>query len=188
MLFRSERLTWEEEHDCISRYKNWLVEQGIASEQTIQKWEKEDLITVERAAKDAHAAYQEPIVTLRSKAAALISALSEVSSAEDELESMRTALLEIAVPLQRDIAAALQESLILTRGEKSAEREAVSVLAREMEDERRSYYQSFLVSGAPHSPLTVKEIPAHYSLDAPTLMGFEVLNAAFDAALAREPR
>jgi pyruvate/2-oxoglutarate/acetoin dehydrogenase E1 component/TPP-dependent pyruvate/acetoin dehydrogenase alpha subunit len=184
----AERLTWEEEHDCIARYKTWLLEQGIASEEAIQLWEKEDLKTVEQAAKDAHAAYQAPILALRTEAAAMMNALVGVSSAEDELESMRMALLEMAIPLQRDIAVALQESLILTRGEESAEREAVSDLAREIEEERRSYYQSFLVSDGPHSPVAVKEIPASYSSDAPTLMGFEVLNAAFDAALAREPR
>jgi pyruvate/2-oxoglutarate/acetoin dehydrogenase E1 component len=38
------------------------------------------------------------------------------------------------------------------------------------------------------SALKVKEVKPVYSGDSPTLMGFEVINAAFDAALAREPR
>ena len=46
-------------------------------------------------------------------------------------------------------------------------------------------YGSHLYSG---SALKVEEVKPVYSADAPSLFGFEVINAAFDSILARDPR
>jgi 2-oxoisovalerate dehydrogenase E1 component len=64
----------------------------------------------------------------------------------------------------------------------------VSAFAKKLEDENRTYYQSYVYSDSTYSPLKVQAIPPVYSKDAAMMMGFEVLNAAFDHALAREPR
>jgi len=60
-------------------------------------------------------------------------------------------------------------------------------LANGLETERQAYYNKFLFSDSDRSPLKVKPVEAKYSKDSPTLMGFEVLNKAFDEILAREP-
>jgi pyruvate/2-oxoglutarate/acetoin dehydrogenase E1 component len=49
-------------------------------------------------------------------------------------------------------------------------------------------YNSFIISPRADSGLIVDEIKPIYANDAPLVMGFEVVNSAFDAALAREPR
>ena len=46
-------------------------------------------------------------------------------------------------------------------------------------------YGSDLYSG---TALTVPEVKPVYSKDSPTMMGFEVMNAAFDKLLEKEPR
>src|SRR5208283_4353004 len=47
---------------------------------------------------------------------------------------------------------------------------------------------SHLFASPPGSALEVEGIPPAYSASSPELMGYEIVNAAFDAALAREPR
>jgi len=183
-----ERLAWEEEHDCIARYRKWLIKSEIAGEKEIEKWEVEDLETVEQAAKDAYQAYQSPINVIRLEANALISSLSEVSSRQDALEQIRFDLQGKIAPLRRDIASALQESLAMTIGEPSVERDALSQFAQTIENEIRSYYASFMTSESTKSPSHVKMVAPRYHDDSPMVMGFEVLNSAFDHALAREPR
>ena len=49
-------------------------------------------------------------------------------------------------------------------------------------------YGSHLYSESAHSPLKVDSVPAAYSSNSLTLMGFEVINAFFDTAFARDPR
>jgi len=51
----------------------------------------------------------------------------------------------------------------------------------------RGRYASHLLSDSPRSPLAVPTVAASYGDDAPVLNGFEILNACFDAALARHP-
>ncbi|MDW8392583.1 MAG: hypothetical protein RMK84_20950, partial [Oscillochloridaceae bacterium] len=49
-------------------------------------------------------------------------------------------------------------------------------------------YSSHLHSQSPESALNVPEVRARYSERSPEVHGFEVLNACFDAMLARDPR
>jgi len=184
----AERLAWEKDYDCINRYRSWLFEEKIADEETVKQWENEDLQTVEQAAKVAYQAYQSPIIELRSKALDLIHQLAENTTSGEELEQIHFGLKQINAPLKRDIAEALQVSLLETIGEESSARENVSEFAREIENEARSYYESFVFSESTSSPLKIKEISAQYSDTSPMVMGFEVLNAAFDKALEREPK
>ena len=52
---------------------------------------------------------------------------------------------------------------------------------------KTDYYNSQLLSTSPLSPLKLKLFSPIYSANSPTVPGFEILNAAFDAALARDP-
>jgi 2-oxoisovalerate dehydrogenase E1 component len=49
-------------------------------------------------------------------------------------------------------------------------------------------YGAYLYSQSAESAMLVPEVKPKYSDASPTLYGFEVINACFDAALAREPR
>ncbi len=183
-----ERLDWEAEHDCIKRFRQWLVDEKHTTEAELDEWEKEDLETVEAASKRAYEAYQAPLRELRASAASLLAKLAGVSTRREILEQTRYEMTSLSSPLQRDIAAALQRALISTRGETSLERDELAAFAKELDEKKRAYYQSHQYSATARSPLKVEAIPPIYSADSPNVMGFEVLNAAFDAALAREPR
>lgn len=184
----AERLEWELQHDGLRRYREWLVKNEKASEHEIATWEAEDLAAAEAAAKTAFENFQDPLREMRSKAAGLLTDLSKISANQPELEQLRFDLNALAAPLRRDSAATLHEALRLTRAEPTPEREALAAFTRQIDSVIRNYYDSFLVSDSPKSPLKVQPVPPAYSANSPMLMGFEVINACFDAALAREPR
>src|SRR4030081_2746017 len=56
-----ERLRFENEFDCVARMRDWIIEQGIASESQIEGWEAADKEAVEAARDLAWEAYQGPI-------------------------------------------------------------------------------------------------------------------------------
>jgi pyruvate/2-oxoglutarate/acetoin dehydrogenase E1 component len=89
------------------------------------------------------------------------------------------------VLLRRDIHAAAHEALLVLRKEGNPSRQVLVQWKNEQEAVNLTRYGSHLYN---ESALKVKEVKPIYSGDSPTLMGFEVINAAFDAALAREPR
>lgn len=183
-----ERLAWEEDHDGMRRFREWLIRNEEAATEEIDQWEAEDLKTVEKAAKIAYKAYQEPFLDMRSKAVGLLINLSKVASARNKVEAMGYRLTALQAPVRRDVAAALQEALIATRNEPSAERQKTFEFAEKIDKDIRDYYHTFMTSQSSNSPLAIEVVPPEYSSDSPMVMGFEVVNAGFDAALEREPR
>jgi pyruvate/2-oxoglutarate/acetoin dehydrogenase E1 component/TPP-dependent pyruvate/acetoin dehydrogenase alpha subunit len=56
-----ERLQFEKDYDCNKKFKEWMLETGIAKEDELALIEKEAVDTVKRAKKDAWSEYQAPI-------------------------------------------------------------------------------------------------------------------------------
>ncbi|PKN89265.1 MAG: transketolase, partial [Chloroflexi bacterium HGW-Chloroflexi-7] len=106
----------------------------------------------------------------------------------ESVEQARETLEELPAPLYKDIAVALHAGLVATRAEPSAARLEIVDFAKKMESQNLQYYDSPLFSSSSESPFAVTPVPPVFSESSPTVMGFEILNAAFDAAFAREPR
>ena len=56
-----ERLKFEQDYDCIKKFKEWILESQIAEELELEKIEEEAISTVKQAKKDAWKEYQAPI-------------------------------------------------------------------------------------------------------------------------------
>jgi 2-oxoisovalerate dehydrogenase E1 component len=183
-----ERLEWEAEFDCVKKFREWIIAEGYAKSEELEGLEAQELKTVEDARKRAWEAYITPIKDDRQEAASLIETLADGSASKEKLEAMRTDLLALPLPLRRDISTAVHRSLILTRDESSPTRRELTAWLGRLEKAAQERYDSHLVPEDAGSVLSVAEIKPIYAPDAPLLYGFEVLNACFDAALAREPR
>jgi pyruvate/2-oxoglutarate/acetoin dehydrogenase E1 component/TPP-dependent pyruvate/acetoin dehydrogenase alpha subunit len=183
-----KRLAWEAEWDCIRKFREWILENGIAGEATLAKAEEEERQGVEDSRKQAWEAYQAPLSRERAEALDLLAATSRVSLHSRELDQIRTRLAEIPDPIRRDIATAVHEVLVLTVDEAPSVRQKLLNSAHSLEPEQEERYTTFLTSHLSDSVLRVEEVKPVYAADAALVMGFEVVNAAFDAALAREPR
>lgn len=184
----AERLKWEKEYDCLVQFRQWILAEGIASKAQLDQWDEEDVATVEAARKSAWEAFQEPIRQLRGQADSLLTKLTDATAQSELVEHYRSALAEIPEPQRNDIATTLHSTLVLTREEPSAARQELENFARELQSKTSNYYKSFLVSDSEQSPLKVPAIAPVYTASSPSVMGFEILNANFDAAFAREPR
>ncbi len=183
-----ERLAWETENDCLPRFRAWILEGGHASEERLEEIEAEAEAEVESARKAAYEAYSRPLRESRARAAGLIAALASASPEGEGLRLAARTLEELPQPLRRDSAAALHAALVLTRGEDGRERRdlAAALAASRAEGEER--YGSSLHAPDRRSPAEVRAVLPSYSASSPSAMGYEVINAAFDAALGREPR
>ncbi|MEJ2263763.1 MAG: thiamine pyrophosphate-dependent enzyme [Anaerolineales bacterium] len=183
-----ERLQWEEDRDCIARFRQHILEQGLVSEEELIEMEREDQDTVEEIRKTAWEAYITPIRQERQEVADMITEIATSASKSDELNEIKTRLMNILNPLRRDIMAAVEEALIAVRNEEIPAKYTLMDWKIEQEEVNEERYSSHLYSQTPQSALKVPEIKAVYSESSPTVYGFEVLNACFDAALARDPR
>lgn len=183
-----ERLAWEEEFDGLTKMRQWILDQGIASREALEQIEKEDRKLVDEARRAAWQAYIVPIQRERKQALELIDRLVSTSSRQPELETIKTDLKNAAMPLRRDISSALAKTLSLTRFERLPEKQALIRWKKSFEAAQEERYSSHLYNPTQASALKAAEIPAVYAEQPPLIYGFEVLNACFDAALQRDPR
>jgi len=184
-----ERLAWETDHDCLSRFRQWIVGEGLTNDEQMDKWQEEDKLAVENIRKSAWEAFQGPIRAIRTQTLSLLDSLAAATPQADQVSKYLDDLEAIPDPILRgDVAAAMHGSLVVTRGETSPARQALEKAANELQTKNLDYYNSFLLSTSAHSPFKVPAVPAIYSSTSPTVMGFEVVHAAFDAALTRDPR
>jgi pyruvate/2-oxoglutarate/acetoin dehydrogenase E1 component/TPP-dependent pyruvate/acetoin dehydrogenase alpha subunit len=183
-----ERLEWEHEYDCIKKFREWILAQGYITAEELDKLEKEDQSSVEQDRKRAWEAYMNPILDERAHVAGLIDQIVTGSSHKAALEQIKDHLLNQQVPFRRDIMAAILDVLTEIHDEPSPARQSLIDWRNAQEPIIQQRFGSHVYSQSQESALLVPEVKPIYSENSPTLNGFEIINAYFDSAFAREPR
>jgi 2-oxoisovalerate dehydrogenase E1 component len=183
-----ERLEWEQEFDCIKKFRQWILAQGYITGDELDKLEKEDQLSVEEDRKRAWEAYMDPLESERSHVTALIEQIIASSSHKTELVEIKDKLVNIPVPFRRDIMSAINDLLIEVRDEQMPARQSLIDWRHDQAPMMEDRYSSHLYSQSKESALLVPEVKPIYSESSPTLNGYEIINAYFEAAFAREPR
>lgn len=183
-----ERLEWEYDNDCLRVFRQYLVDNNVASDEQLTVFEAEDKKTVEQARKKAWESFQSPIKHFVQIASRKVTELAgNAPSQKAEIEAINHRLVSIQDPIFSDAASAIHEALVLTKDHPTDARKALIDLSTSLETERQAYYNKFIFSDSAKSPLKIKPVEAKFSEKSPTLMGFEILNKTFDEILAREP-
>ena len=183
-----ERLAWEKEFDGLKKFRQWMLDNQVITEEELKHLERKDTKTVENLRKAAWEAYFSAIQQDRQAVAALIDRIAENSAYTESLMDLKNRVLNNPAPFRREIMSAVQSVLLVTRDEATSAHQELIKWKENIEALSEERYSSYLYDPGPGSALKVAEIKATYAPDAPLVYGFEVLNACFDAALAREPR
>jgi pyruvate/2-oxoglutarate/acetoin dehydrogenase E1 component/TPP-dependent pyruvate/acetoin dehydrogenase alpha subunit len=182
----AERLAWEKEHDALTRFRAWIIDQGIASVDEIEALEKEEAAKARAARDAAWQAYQAPIDAERNSVVAILEQIVQ-AGAPAALETIRADLARRRDPLRRDIAVAVHQALVALRDMHGAA-EPLLHWKSEQDREMADRYHSHLHSESDEAALLVPAETPEYSADTVEVDGYKVLNACFDAALKRDPR
>lgn len=182
-----DRLAWETEFDPIHKMRQWMIEQGIATVQELEEAEAEDLRIVREARRRAWEEFRAPIDEERRTALEMLDELAREAAEPGKIQQVRQELEKQPMTQRRDIMAALHSALIATAGEEPPAARRIVAWKREQDRANQDRYSSDLYSTTERSALKIAPVPAVYAPDAPVVNGFEVVNAAFDAALSRMP-
>ena len=182
------RLAWEEEFDCIKKFRTWIIDQGILAAEALTQIEAEDRQWVEKERKLAWDAYITPILQDRAQVINLFAEIARESRHKADLEQILGRLNSLQVPYRRDLMSAVNEGLTILRDEVISRASSLFEWQQEQKTKSADRFSSNLHVEGDGSALKVAEIKAVYTKDSPLVYGYEVLNACFDAALAREPR
>jgi pyruvate/2-oxoglutarate/acetoin dehydrogenase E1 component/TPP-dependent pyruvate/acetoin dehydrogenase alpha subunit len=182
-----DRLEWEKEWDCVTRMRQFLLDNKIASE--------EEVSAVENGAKDeARAAKQRawenflsPIKEQVAQAMDLCNnALADTGSNENTVSGLLQELRSIKEPIRKDVLQTVSKVLSYCSGVSEGTRALQSFYDYILADNREKF-SSHLYSQSRHSAMKVPLLPAEYDAESPTLNGYEILNKFFDQTFANNP-
>lgn len=169
--------------------RTWMIDDGVATDDELSGWEKEDRKLVETERKAAWDAYVSPLVAERQEVINLLKALQSLSQFGGEITQIIQRLVSQQQPIRRDIHIAVHDVLLVTRTEANLQaRQALLKWKHTQDTFQADRYGSHLYCHTDRSALKVAEIKPIYSENSPTLLAFDVLKACFDAALERDPR
>lgn len=182
------RLQWEEEFDGIRRMRAWMIESGVATAAQLDTLEKENKEIVDAAQRKAWEAYLNPIKNELVEVTAIFDKIAESATNAEDILKHKNELVGIREPLRRDIHAALNKVLRAARHLNAPAVQELNDWRRKRLEESWDAYNSTLYSESVESALRVPEVKAQYAEGAQKVDGRQVLQACFDAALARDPR
>ncbi len=180
-----ERLQWEVEFDCIRKLREWIIEQGFASPEEMDRIEKESKVRT-KAARDA--AWKAFTTDMNIDHQSLLKILAEAIAVNPEVEDIKLTLQKAISPMRLDDAKAAKAAFRLIRDSDSPVREELAAWIRRTTAENYDRFSSHLYSQSEWSALKVQKVEAIFSENSPVQDGREVLRACFEAALKRDPR
>jgi len=182
-----ERLEWEAEYDCLNQFRKYILDNKITSAKELDEIENEAKKTAKDAKDAAWKAFIGEIKDQQKEALGLLNDLAE-ESGQSDISDIASELKSAMNPLRLDSIKAGKRALrLVIKHDGDAKQKLINWL-KAANEEGHDRYSSHLYSESDESALKVEVIKAKYSNDPKKVDGREVLQACFDAALARDPR
>ncbi len=153
-----ERLAWETEYCCVKKFKEWILENKLATEEELETIEKEGKKEVSAQKRAAWTAYLNPIKEEQQTIVGLLESIAAVSSNAPFITPIITALKGNTEPNRKDIISTAKKVLRVTREESiPAKSQLVNWLAAS-KTANHDRYSSTLTSEFETSPMKVEEV------------------------------
>jgi pyruvate/2-oxoglutarate/acetoin dehydrogenase E1 component len=184
-----ERLAWEAAHDPITKMREWVLAEGIATEADLAQIEQEDGQEAEAARDRAWQAVCAPLQAEAQSLAKLLENVALVSTKAEELIDLSRPLRDdTRLPLRKELLQTVHKALLHLHDEAEHVRRPLREWREAQLCTNRTRYGAHLYSESDESPLKVPPVAPIYGKASQEVRGFEVLQANFDALLVRDPR
>lgn len=180
-----ERLQWEQDFDCVKKMREWILENALADEATLNEIEENAKNAVRDAKTAAWSAYLQPIKT---EIIEVTSLLEELTSGTNGavITAIKAELSGIKEPIRKDIHNAVKKVLRLTKNEDSTSRNKLVDWLRLANIENADRYSSHVMSQSVFQSSKVEAVPAIYNGEK-LVDGRELLRENFDYILSKHP-
>jgi len=183
-----ERLSWEEEYDCNKKFKEWILENNIA---TIDELEDIENTAFEFVKKSRLEAWNEFVDSMKGdfeEALDLINEAANNSIYTDKLKALETELSKVLNPIRSDSFKAIKKALRLIRDENNPVQNKLRAWIEKSAEANAERDNSHLYSQSSDRALKVTERAPIYTDDSVLVDGREVIQANFEAIMRNDPR
>ncbi|WP_080237922.1 alpha-ketoacid dehydrogenase subunit alpha/beta [Spirosoma rigui] len=183
-----ERLAWEAQHDCNLTFRQWILENGYATNEELESIEADAKEVAKKARISAWNAYQQSMKGDFDEAVDLLQQAARHNAKSADLMAIREELRKTPTPLRRDAVTAIRKAIRLLRTDTGTAPQLLRHWLTKTNTENEDRFSSYLYSQSPESPMLVEGVPAHYADDAPVLDGYLLMQHYFDSLFARDAR
>lgn len=180
-----ERLQWEADFDCVKKMREWIIQNALADEATLNSIEENAKNAVRDAKNAAWIEYLKPIKAEVNEVSVLFEALSSGING-DAVTSIKNELISIKEPIRKDIHTAVKKVLRLTKEENSAPREQLVNWLQAANLENTERYSSHVMSQSVQKSSGILAVDPSYNGEK-LVDGRELLRENFDYILNKYP-
>lgn len=187
-----ERLQWEKDFDCNTRFRNWIITEGYATETELNEIEAKALNDAKSARDKAWADFTNPIKHERNELIKIIDNRSCFCKREhiDKVGEITEKLKAIPNPIRKDNISAAKRILRHVCSDCSIREKLQADLTawinRNMND-GYDRYSSHLYCETARAAWKVKGVPPVFKNDSPMVAGREILRDNWDAQFKKNP-
>jgi len=182
-----ERLEWEEEYCCINKMREWLLSEGIASEEELDNVEEEAKSEVKKSQKAAWDSFKSELKEELKEVSELLKNLAAESTQTEAIKSIKKEMESPLVPLRKYVVSAARKALHTVRDEELKAKDELKKWLEESNKANNYRYDSHLYSEGDRSPLNIEEVEPVYSDDPESVDGRVVLRDNFDKLFEKYP-
>lgn len=182
-----ERLEWENKHDCNLKMREWIIESGIATNETLTEIERNLKKEVREAKKNAWTTFLKPIQKEQQELISILNSLIASSANGVFIKPLQEKLLVIDEPTRRDILSYARKALRYTLGDTSETKQELANWINNIFDKVQPKFSSHLYSETEKSSVLVDEVKPSYDNDAIQVDGRIIIRDNFDAIFKNYP-
>ena len=182
-----ERLKWEAERDCNKKFREWIIESGIATNETLTNIERTIKRDVKQGRTKAWNTFLGPIKKEQTDMVALLERLATSSTNGVFIRKIKDTLAAINEPTRKDILSSGRKALRYTIGETSNEITQLKHWINTKIDVVQSDFSSHLYCETDKSALKVSEIQPVFDDTSELVDGRIIIRDNFDAIFSKHP-
>jgi pyruvate/2-oxoglutarate/acetoin dehydrogenase E1 component/TPP-dependent pyruvate/acetoin dehydrogenase alpha subunit len=182
-----ERLDWEAKHDCNLKMREWIIESGIATNESLIEIERAVKREVREAKKNAWNTFLKPIKKELDEFLSILKQVETKSSNGVFISKIKEGLESFTEPTRKDILSNARKALRYTIGESFPEKQQLSNWINDYIRKIQSKFSSHLYSETERSNIRVKEVKPSYDDDAIQVDGRIIIRDNFDAIFSNYP-
>ncbi len=183
-----ERLTWETDHDCNKKFREWIIENEYATPEELQNLEKEAKKKVSSLKNQAWKTYRKSIQVQVDGLNEILKSTAKENPHLPRLDYLYNKLVTNTGAEKKDMVQIVKKALRTLRHDPAQTRQKLTTWLRKFMRQAEEEYSSHLYSRSMKSAENFQAVPPIYSENSHMVDGREILQACFDEWLEKEPR
>lgn len=181
------RLSWEEEKDCIASMARWMIENEIATEAQLEILREKAREHAKVGKEKAWAAFYEPVKQVKTEVVTALENLLKKGYQDLAGEALKE-VKSVMNPLWNEVVEIARRTLLKSHGLPEEDIEELRTLIEKQYNTADRRYHTHLYSQGASSALKVPVRAAEFSEDSKRLSGYQILNEFFDHKLSEYPQ